>query len=438
MPERPLNSAGRVANYFVDSKLTPVFIAFCLVVGAIAAALTPREENPQIIVPGAEITYRIPGRAAADVEQLVVAPMEGVLREIEDVDHTFAVAAHGLGQISVQFEVGVDKDDAMVRVYQRVMSHQHLLPPDAELPLVRRVDVDDVPIVNITLASEIYDDYALRRLAERMRERLSTIEEVSVTELHGGRSRELRIELDPARLEAFGLTMNQGIAMLEASNVAAVVGNTVRRGDNLLVNLRGEITSVDAVRRLALGAHDGQLIYVDDVAEVIDGPPAERDSLARFSYGAGAPERAEARGEVPAVTLSVAKKINKNAVFVADDVLAGRYDQALEKLRWALTTGVSPVLVTGTLASSMRQLGRFLDARGDRRPEAALAKELGVPPWKMKDLAAQSRAWDPTAVAAAIRAIAVADADVKGASGDAEFALEQLLGQLVTLRRSAR
>ena len=322
MSGRPLNSAGRVANYFVDSKLTPVFVVFCLVVGAIAAVLTPREENPQIVVPGAEITYRIPGRAAGDVEQLVVAPMEGVLREIEDVDHTFAVATHGLGQITVQFEVGVDKDDAMVRVYQRVMSHQHLLPPGTELPLVRRIDVDDVPIVNITLASESYDDYALRRLAERMRERLSTIEEVSVTELHGGRSRELRIELDPARLEAFGLTMNQGIAMLEASNVAAVVGNTVRRGDNLLVNLRGEITSVEAVRRLALGAHDGQLIYVDDVAEVIDGPPAERDSLARFSYGAGDPARAETRGEMPAVTLSVAKKTNQNAVFVADDVLA--------------------------------------------------------------------------------------------------------------------
>ena len=167
MSRQGLNSAGRLTDYFVDSKLTPVFIVFCLVVGAIAAVLTPREENPQIVVPGAEITYRIPGRAAADVEQLVVAPMEGVLREIEEVDHTYAVAAHGLGQISVQFDVGVDKDDAMVRVYQRVMSHQHLLPPDTGLPLVRRVDVDDVPIVNVTLTSETYDDYALRRLAER-------------------------------------------------------------------------------------------------------------------------------------------------------------------------------------------------------------------------------------------------------------------------------
>ena len=365
MSRQGLNSAGRLTDYFVDSKLTPVFIVFCLVVGAIAAVLTPREENPQIVVPGAEITYRIPGRAAADVEQLVVAPMEGVLREIEEVDHTYAVAAHGLGQISVQFDVGVDKDDAMVRVYQRVMSHQHLLPPDTGLPLVRRVDVDDVPIVNVTLTSETYDDYALRRLAERMKERLSTIEEVSVTELHGGRSRELRIELDPARLEAFGLTMNQGIAMLEASNVAAVVGNTVRGGNNLLVNLRGELTSVEAVRRLALGAHDGQLIYVDDVAEVFDGPARERASLTRFSYGAGDPEHARALGEMPAVTLSVAKKTNKNAVFVADDVLA-RVRQMQEQFIPAavrvVTTRNDGVIADDTVNKVIGELGIAISA----------------------------------------------------------------------------
>lgn len=317
-----LDLTGRIADSFITSKLTPVFVVFCLVVGAIAAALTPREENPQIVVPGAEITYQAPGRSASEVEQLIVAPMEGVLREIEAVDHTFALSAHGLGQITVQFDVGVDKDAAVVRVYQRVMSHQHLLPPGTGLPLVRRIDVDDVPIVNVTLTSAAYDDYALYRLAERLRERLSTIEEVSVTEIHGGRSREIRIELDPARLEAFGLTMNQGIAMLEASNVAAVVGNTVRESRSLIVHLSGQLQSAEAVRRLALGSHNGQLIYVEDVATVFDGPPVERDSLARFAFGAGAAERATAPGEMPAVTISVAKKANKNAVFVARDVRA--------------------------------------------------------------------------------------------------------------------
>jgi DNA polymerase-3 subunit delta len=181
--------------------------------------------------------------------------------------------------------------------------------------------------------------------------------------------------------------------------------------------------------QVQIGADAAQQL-VDSVGTDIRALAAAVDQLASDAGGEAV--------SVAAVKRLFAGRADVSSFAVADDVLAGRYDQALEKLRWALTTGVSPVLVTGTLASSMRQLGRFLDARGDRRPEAALAKELGVPPWKMKDLAAQSRAWDPTAVAAAIRAIAVADADVKGASGDAEFALEQLLGQLVTLRRSAR
>lgn len=115
---------------------------------------------------------------------------------------------------------------------------------------------------------------------------------------------------------------------------------------------------------------------------------------------------------------------------VADDVLSGSYGTAVEKLRWALSTGVAPVLVTSALAGSFRALGKYVDARADRRPEPAIAKDVGVPPWKLKDLAKQARAWSPSAVGAAIKAVAKADADVKGAAVDAEFALERLLTEL--------
>ncbi len=115
---------------------------------------------------------------------------------------------------------------------------------------------------------------------------------------------------------------------------------------------------------------------------------------------------------------------------VADDVLSGNYGTAVEKLRWALSTGVAPVLVTSALAGSFRALGKYFDARADRRPEPAIAKDVGVPPWKLKDLAKQARAWSPSAVGAAIKAVARADADVKGAAVDAEFALERLLTEL--------
>jgi DNA polymerase-3 subunit delta len=115
---------------------------------------------------------------------------------------------------------------------------------------------------------------------------------------------------------------------------------------------------------------------------------------------------------------------------VADDVLNGNHGPAIEKLRWALSTGVAPVLVTSALAGSFRALGKYFEARADRRPEPAIAKDVGVPPWKLKDLARQARSWSPAAVGAAIKAVAKADADVKGAAVDAEFALERLLTEL--------
>ncbi len=123
---------------------------------------------------------------------------------------------------------------------------------------------------------------------------------------------------------------------------------------------------------------------------------------------------------------------------VADDVMTGNHAGAVEKLRWALSTGVPPVLVTSALAGSLRQLGRYLDLRGERMPEAAMAKEVGVPPWKLKDLARHSNGWDPQAVGAGIKAVAVTDAAVKGAESDAEYALERLLLTLHTCRSSAR
>lgn len=322
MRERQLNSAGRIADYFIESKLTPVFVLFCLAVGWIAATLTPREENPQILVPGAEVMYALPGRSAAEVDHLVAAPVERALREIEGVDHTFSTSMQGLAQIAVQFDVGVDKENAMVRVYQRISSAQALLPPDVAPPLIKRVDADDIAVVTVTLASERYNDYALRRLAERVLERLNSIPSVSRVELHGGASREIRVEADPARLEAFGLTLNEGLAALAAGNTAAEVGDTVHDGQSLRVQLRGELRSAEDVRRLAVGVHDGQLIYVDDVATVHDGPAQQRDALVRLGFGPGDPRIGQSASEMPAVTISVAKKPGTNAVTTAEEVLA--------------------------------------------------------------------------------------------------------------------
>lgn len=324
MPEIRLNSAGRIAQTFVDSKLTPLFVVAILLLAVFAALNTPREENPQILVPGATVSFELPGATAAEVERLIVAPMEGRLREIEGIDHSYAVAMPGWGQVQLQFLVGTDKDAAINRVRQKVGEGRHLLPAATGEPLIRQVDADDIAIVTVTLASSVYDDHALRRLAERMAERLNTIEQVSVTKVHGGRNREIRVNLDPARLQAFGVTMNEGIAMLEASNVSAVVGQLVAGGERRSVYLKGHLTSLEDVRRLPLGAHKGQLIYLEDIGEIVDGPVPERDQVTRLAFGASDPRYSSERdvGEMAAVTVSVAKKPHTNSVRVSRDILA--------------------------------------------------------------------------------------------------------------------
>ena len=324
MSETRLNLAGLIARTFVDSKLTPLIVLAILLLAVFAALNTPREENPQILVPGAVVTFDFQGATSAQVERLVVAPMEGRLREIEGIKHSFASSRPGQGQIQLQFLVGTDQDAAINRVRQKVDEARRLLPDGAAEPQIRQLDTDDIPIVTVTLASHVYDDNALRRMAERMAERLNTIEEVAVVQVHGGRDREIRVNLDPARLQAFGVTMSEGITMVAASNVSALVGDLVRDGQRRSVYLEGRLNSLEQVRRLPVGSHRGQLIYLEDVGEIVDGPIPERDHVTRLAFGPGDPRHSDdaTTGEMAAVTLSAAKKPQTNSVRVSHSVLA--------------------------------------------------------------------------------------------------------------------
>jgi DNA polymerase III subunit delta len=144
--------------------------------------------------------------------------------------------------------------------------------------------------------------------------------------------------------------------------------------------------------------------------------------------------------DFPGTTLGVAEvkqyfggRAEAKSFAVADEAFWGRRAAALEELRWALDAGTPAVLVTSAFAGSARAVARYLGAQRGTR-EADLARELGVPPWKVRTVRDQSRAWSDTAVARAIRAIAQADADVKGAAGDASYTLERLVLTVTGLR----
>jgi multidrug efflux pump subunit AcrB len=317
-----LNHAGELARTFITSKLTIVFVFGITMLGILAVLLTPREENPQILAPGAQVSVTLPGASAKEVEELVVTPLEGILSEMKGIDHTYAVAENSFGAVAVEFKVGQPKEESLVKLYDRIMSNRGRLPSDAGIPQIRSVDIDDLPIVTVTLASPDYDDYGLKRLADRMAERLRSLDNVSVVTVRGGHDREIMVELDPERLQAFGITLDQVSAAFKSSNISAPLQETVRKDTVEAVKLKGFFTSADDVRDQIVGLHDGRPVYVKDIAVVKDGSPTEIVRLSRFAFGPG-DERFQSLGstEMPAVTIAVAKKKGSNAVFVADSVI---------------------------------------------------------------------------------------------------------------------
>lgn len=190
-----INLPGAVARYFVESKLTVLMMLAMLCFGIIGLLLTPREENPQIIVPGAEVTVTLAG---ASPLHLLLSPLEADLASINGVKHVYGTALEGLASVVLEFEVGEDKDNAMVRLYDHVLRNKHRLPPGAGEPSIQAIDVDDVPVFTVTLSSQHYTDHALRRMAERMLERLRGVKGAGIGYVTGGLSREIRIEAQPA------------------------------------------------------------------------------------------------------------------------------------------------------------------------------------------------------------------------------------------------
>jgi multidrug efflux pump subunit AcrB len=323
MNEPRLNLAGRLAQTFITSKLTIVFIIVVALMGVAAVLQTPREENPQIVVPAALVSVSLPGASAAEVAELIVTPLEGILGEISGVDHIEGTSQNSLGLVEVQFKVGQPKEESLVKLYDRVLASRSRLPADAGTPLVQSIDADDVPIVTVTLASAQYDDYALRRVAERMAERLRSTDNVSVVGIKGGREREIAIELDPDRLQAFGVTLSQAYAVFTASNLSMPLQPTVRDGKVEAIKLSASFMSAEDVRNQIVAIHDGRPVYVRDVAMVTDGPPSEVVAFSRFSFGPGDPRFGKGDStDMPAVTIAVAKKKGANAVVVANALLA--------------------------------------------------------------------------------------------------------------------
>ncbi len=318
--ENAMNIAGRLARAFLTSKLTALMIIAVTLTGILALMVTPREYNPQIVVPAANIIVAKPGASATEIRNLVVKPLEAIMNAQSGVDHTYGYASNDFGLVTVQFKVGENQEDSLVKMYNQLMQNMDRIPPGAMQPVVRPINVDDVPILTLTLSSASLDDFHLREVAQRLLEQVRNVSGVSFTQIIGGRARAVNVWIDPQRLEAAGLTLDRVDQMLRGTNVSAPLGELTRNNLATPLRLSGFLGSADEVARIVVGVSpQGRPVYLKDIARVEDGP-AEIEEATRFAYGPAA--EAKLKGENPAVTLAIAKKAGTNAVVVADAVLA--------------------------------------------------------------------------------------------------------------------
>jgi multidrug efflux pump subunit AcrB len=318
--ESAMNLAGKLAKGFLTSKLTALFILAVTLTGLLALVVTPREYNPQIVVPAANIIVAKPGASATEIHNLVVKPLEAIMNAQSGVDHTFGYATNDFGLVTVQFRVGENQEDSLVKLYNQLMQNWDRIPPGAMEPMVKPINVDDVPIMTLTLSSSAYDDYKLREVAQRLLEQLRNVPGVSFTQTIGGRLRAVNVWIDPQRLEAAGLTLDRIDQMLRGSNVAAPLGELVQDNQSKPLRLSGFLGSAEEVGKIVVGvSRGGGPVYLKDIAKIEDGP-AEIEETTRFAFGPAAGKKSS--GEQPAVTLAIAKKAGTNAVVVADAVLA--------------------------------------------------------------------------------------------------------------------
>jgi len=328
-----LNISGKITQYFINSQLTVLLMAATVVLGLFALIFTPREENPQIVVPAANVMVMLPGASAKEVEELVSKKLEAKLWEIPGVEDVYSVSMNSLAVVTVKFHVGQDKERSLVKLYDKIMSNMDVAPPGASQPLVKPIDVDDVPIVAITLSpapGASYDDAQLRLVADHVLDELRKVPGVGATTVIGGRGRQVRVTLDPMRIAGYGLTPLQIAGALNISNANVLAGDLEQGNRKMTLETGGFFATGAEVRSAVVGVANGKPVYLGDVAEVIDGFE-ETSKLTRIAFGTGhehAGGRAEGAaalspaGELPAVTVALAKRQKLNAVKISDQVLA--------------------------------------------------------------------------------------------------------------------
>lgn len=325
-----LGFSGALAKKFLVSEITPLLALVGILLGIFAVIVTPKEEEPQINVTFANVFIPFPGATVSEVENLVSSPAEQVISEISGIDNIFSVSKPGMSILTVQFKVGEDRTDAIVRLYSKIFSNQDWLPQNLGVgqPIIKPKGIDDVPIVTATLWTDDPQKgaYELLQVAHSIETEIKRVPGTRDIYTIGGSPHIVNVQLDPQRISGFGLDIATIRFALINANHSEAAGSLISNNTEIPVQAGVFMTNANDVGSLIVGMHKNRPIYLNDIATLSEGP-ADPDYFVWYGEGSSNNNIATQASEIyPAVTIAIAKKPSTNAVEIANSVVK-RFDQ---------------------------------------------------------------------------------------------------------------
>ena len=312
--------SGRIAEFFINSKLTILLMIALMIIGVYSSTLIPREEEPQIIVPMADVMVGYPGASPAEVENRVVKPLEKIISNIKGVEHVHSMAMNGRAMIIVQFYVGQDTERSYVKLYDELMKNKNIFPKGVYEPMVKTRSIDDVPMLGLTLWSEKYDDYQIRQISEEVTSEIKKIKDVSLTSVIGGRARQLKVILDKDKMAESNVDALGVMQMIQANNGSSQSGSFSSNDQEFLLTTGQFLASQEDVENLVVGTSQNMPVYLKQIAKVEDGA-ASPSNYVSFGYANNIENAKKFKDEYPASTISISKVKGADAMKISEQIL---------------------------------------------------------------------------------------------------------------------
>lgn len=305
--------AGKLAETFVNSKLTPVTIMVSLLLGVAAVFLTPKEEEPQITVPMIDIVTPAPGFDAYEIEKYITKPIEKKMWGINGVEYIYSTSMPHGSMITVRFLVNEDVENSLIKIYHKLNEVKSELPKNAMPSEVKSYSIDDVPFLALTFSSNELSDFELRKIISPLKEELSSTEGVGRIDILGGQKRSIKIVVDSKKLESFSVTMASIYEAISKSRALMPSGKNWGETEVFDIEIGENFKNLNDIENLSVGLSSGRIVRLKDVAKITDGPEERvRKSLLL--------KKDSKDTEANSVTLSFSKKMGVNVVDLSQEI----------------------------------------------------------------------------------------------------------------------